>query len=65
MAIALTDKIVALLASLTDDQIDALPPAQRRRLEHYCLAVMVRCQPVAEAPKEGVLSELRRGHRDS
>ena len=43
MPIALTDKIVALLASLTDEQIEALPPAERRRLEHACMSVMVRC----------------------
>ena len=39
MPIALTDKIVALLCSLTDQQIEELPPAERRRLEDQCLRV--------------------------
>jgi hypothetical protein len=63
MPIALTDKIVALLCSLTDDQIEALPPAERRRLEETCMKVMIRCQPTPK-PRAGVLADLRRG-RDS
>ena len=59
MPIALTDKIVALLCSLTDEQIEALPPAERRRLEHICMQVMVRCAPLQSiAPKlKGVVKQ--------
>jgi hypothetical protein len=65
MPIALTDKIVALLVSLTDDQVGALPPVERRRLEDQCLRVMVMCQPGAPKPRAGVLADLHRGHRDN
>jgi hypothetical protein len=69
MPIALTDKIVALLASLTDEQIEALSPVQRRRLEHQCMAVMIRCVPEDRVecryrPSSGVLAELGKRHRD-
>ena len=37
MPIALTDRNVALLVSLTDEQIEELPPAERRRLEDMCM----------------------------
>ncbi len=46
MPLSLTDKIVALLCSLTDDQVEALPPAERRRLEDQCLRVAVLCTPL-------------------
>jgi hypothetical protein len=60
MPLRLTDRIVALLVSLTDEQIEELPPAERRRLEHMCMRVAVKCCPVAEVPK-GVLRELKAG----
>jgi hypothetical protein len=64
MPIGLADKIVALLTSLTDQQIEELPPAERRRLEHMCLRVAVLCAPIAkELPKSGVLAALRDGKR--
>jgi hypothetical protein len=64
MPIALTDKIVALLCSLTDDQIEALPPAERRRLEEECMKVAVRCCRPLRSPRSGVLADLGKG-RDS
>src|SRR5262245_8718278 len=63
MPLRLTDKIVALLCSLTDSQIEELPPAERRRLEHMCMRVAVKCAPVAEPPS-GVLGALGRRPRD-
>jgi hypothetical protein len=63
MPIALIDKIVALLMSLTDDQVEALPPVERRRLEDQCLRVAVLCAPLPR-PRAGILGELRNGHRD-
>jgi hypothetical protein len=65
MPLALTDRIVALLVSLTDEQIEALAPAERRRLEDQCLRVAVKCAPVAEASvNTGVLYDLRHYRRD-
>ena len=63
MPLRLTDRIVALLVSLTDDQIEELPPAERRRLEDQCLRVAILCAPIAKAP-EGVLGALGRRPRD-
>jgi hypothetical protein len=74
MPITVTDKIVALLASLTDDQIQALPPVQRRRLSDQCLMVSARCAvvprsatakqvPDRQQPSVGVLADLKRGVR--
>jgi hypothetical protein len=63
MPIALTDRIVALLVSLTDEQVEELPPAERRRLEDQCLRVAILCAPVAKVPS-GVLEALGRRPRD-
>ena len=63
MPITLTDQIVALLVSLTDEQVEELPPAERRRLEDQCLRVAILCAPVAKVPS-GVLDALGRRPRD-
>jgi hypothetical protein len=64
MPIALTDKIVALLASLSPADIEALPPVQRRRFADGCR----RAAELAESqerrrthPKAGVLAALSDG----
>jgi hypothetical protein len=61
MQLRTLDQALAILISLTDEQIEALPPAERRRLEHECLRVAVRCCPVPKEPKSGVLLALRDG----
>jgi hypothetical protein len=74
--LSLADKIVALLASLTNDQIEALPTAERRRLELQCLAVAIRCAPVGTTLERkgpaanalepvGILVELAAHRRES
>ena len=58
------DKVTALLAGLDAAELDRLPPARRQRFAELCrhwmqLAELRR----EEAPKSGVLSDLRRGQR--
>ena len=75
--IDLTDKIVALFAALSDKDIDALPPVQRRRLAEQCRRVADRADvgysvktltraegdKNGKQPEAGVLADLRRGVR--
>jgi hypothetical protein len=64
--IDLTDKIVALFAALSDEDIDALPPVQRRRLAEQCRHVAERAQRGirnGREPGAGILADLKRGAR--
>lgn len=63
MPIAITDRIVALIGHLSRDDIEALPPAERRRLADQCrhLAKLADGQP---QPKAGLLSDLQTRPRD-
>ena len=65
MPIDLTDKIVALFAALSDEDIAALPPVQRRRLAEQCRHVAERASRdrIGKQPAAGVLADLRRGAR--
>ena len=58
MAINLTDKIVSLVVSLRREDIEALPPAERRRLADHCRWV-VEAAETKPAPKPGVLTDLK------
>lgn len=62
MPIAITDKIVALLVSLSDADLEALPPAERRRLADQCRHVAKRAE--RKAPETGVLADLRHGRQE-
>jgi hypothetical protein len=59
MPIVPIDKALAILSAVTDEQIEELPPAERRRLCDACLAMAVRCTPVADLPRSGVLKDLK------
>jgi hypothetical protein len=63
MPIDLTDKIVALFSALSNDDIDALPPVQRRRLAEQCRRVADRAEVDAKRSRAGVLGDLTRGMR--
>jgi hypothetical protein len=58
-------KLEALVESIrTDpDAINRMPPASRRRLAAVCMAIAKRVAPPEDAPKPGVLADLRRGVR--
>jgi hypothetical protein len=61
MSLEPLDKALAILSGLTDEQIDSLPPAERRRLADQCMRMAVRCTPVSDIPDFGILRELKHG----
>jgi hypothetical protein len=61
MPVNLTAKIVALVDSLTDADIESLRPAERRRLAASCRHVAAVAERAEQ--KGGVLADLRRGQR--
>jgi hypothetical protein len=58
------DTITALFEQLKREEVDAMPPAKRERFAALCehWAQFARLRP-ANAPKAGVLVELRKGRR--
>lgn len=65
MQIRTLDQAIAVLISLTDEQIESLPPAERRRVSDQCMRVAVKCTLLPnEAPRSGVLLDLRNGRID-
>jgi hypothetical protein len=60
MPIGLADRIAALFAALTREEVDALPPAHRERFAALCehWANFARLRP--DGPKSGVLVDLQR-----
>lgn len=62
MPIHITDKVIALLATLSPDDIEALPPVQRRRLADGCRRAAALADPPRAAPQRaGVLLQLGDG----
>jgi hypothetical protein len=64
MQIRTLDQALAILISLTDEQIESLPPAERRRVSDQCMRVAIKCAPLPPEPKAGVLYDLRAGKRE-
>jgi hypothetical protein len=64
VAMSVADKIAALFAALTRQEVDEMPPAYRERFAQLCehWAHFARLRP--DAPKTGVLVELRSRRRD-
>jgi hypothetical protein len=59
------NKIAALFSALTQEELDAMPPAERRRFADTCRHWAERADrawPTA-LPKGGVVKELNRGDR--
>ena len=56
------EKAAALLEAITLAELVSMPPAARRRFAERCLYVARLAEP-AEAPRAGVLADLRRGAR--
>jgi hypothetical protein len=63
---SVADKIAALFGALTREEVDAMPPAQRRRFADQCRhwADFAEIKPGALAPRSGVLADLKRGWRN-
>lgn len=72
MSIPLADKIIALLTSLNPADVQALPPAERRRFADSCRRAADLADPPQPKPaaiplpgpqSQGILSDLRDGAR--
>jgi len=63
---SVADKIAALFHALTREEVDALPPAERRRFADLCRhwADFADIRPRERASQSGVLADLRRGTRN-
>jgi len=57
MPITTIDRIIALLASLSPEQVADLPPAERRRLADVCRRAATLAEPRADTPPAGVLAQ--------
>lgn len=64
MPVAISDRIIALFAVLTREEVDMLPPAHRERFADLCRYWADFAQIRPDAPKAGVLVELRTRRRD-
>jgi hypothetical protein len=64
--VSVAEKIAALFASLTREEVDAMPPGERRRFADRCRhwADFADIRPRAIEPKSGVLADLKRGYRN-
>ena len=63
---SVADKIAALFNALTREEVDAMPPIERRRFADQCRhwADFAELRPRLLKPKSGVLEDLRRGLRN-
>jgi hypothetical protein len=62
----IADKIAALFAALTREEVDGLPPAERRRFADLCRhwADFAEIRPGERKSQSGVLADLRRRLRN-
>ena len=67
--LSVVDKAVGLLTSLRREDIERLPPAERRRLAYICLHVAGIAEPASRpstpARTAGVLAALDNGERST
>ena len=63
---SIAHKIVALFNVLTREEVDAMPPAERRRFADLCRhwADFADIRPRPAVPRSGVLADLKRGWRN-
>jgi hypothetical protein len=64
MPIGITDRIVALFAGLTREEVDMLPPVRRAQFAELCRHWANFAEIRPDAPRSGVLVELRTRRRD-
>jgi hypothetical protein len=60
--VSVAEKVAALFAVLTREEVDAMPPAERRRFADQCRHwAEIAERPQATAPSTGVLFDLGAG----
>jgi hypothetical protein len=57
-------KVAALLGTIRRQDVEALPPVERRRFADLCRYVARLAEAQATPPKAGVLYDLKVGRRD-
>jgi hypothetical protein len=57
-------KVAALLGTIRRQDVEALPPVERRRFAELCRHVARLAEPQSTPPKAGVLYDLKVGRRD-
>ena len=57
-------KVAALLGTIRKQDVEGLPPVERRRFADLCRYVARLAEPQSDPPKTGVLYDLKAGHRD-
>jgi hypothetical protein len=65
MTIDASDKLITSLQALTRDEVQALPPAERRRLIESLIAAhrVALSATMTPEPEKGVLRRLKEGER--
>lgn len=63
---SMAERIAALFHVLTREEVDAMPPAERRRFADLCRhwADFAEIRPRELSSQSGVLADLRRGLRN-
>lgn len=63
---SVAEKIAALFNALTREEVDAMPPVERRRFADVCRhwADFAEIRPRGPTSQSGVLDDLRRGLRN-
>jgi hypothetical protein len=64
MPVTNVDRLEAMLATVGQADMAVLSPAERRRLANGCRRVARLAEPQEEAPKAGVLDELKGGRQE-
>ena len=64
MPIGITDRIVALFAGLTREEVDMLPPVRRAQFAALCRHWANFADIRPDTPKSGVLIDLQTRRRD-
>jgi hypothetical protein len=57
-------KVAALLGTIRKQDVEQLPPVERRRFADLCRHVARLAEPKDGPPKAGVLYDLKDGHRE-
>ena len=57
-------KVAALLGTIRKEDVEALPPVERRRFADLCRHVARLAEPQSVRQSAGVLYELKAGNRD-
>jgi hypothetical protein len=60
---SVVEKAAALLEAVSPADLQAMPPAARRRFAAACRQAADLAEPKPDAPRAGVLCDLRRGDR--